>query len=217
MSVFSGSFRNTSTVTKTKAQLISTARRVDVLRLTALLSLTQSSFGNMIFSIIPSSDVNSANRNGTRRTRTLCFGVPATRTAITAELYKGSTMIDAQGVSLTKDGKSGDDAEYFKMVQSATTTYAKVVLTDSTLNGNADTLHDELRISLNYEVWKIKDGGNTAEIVNTTDNLYIRYRPDNVNTFETLTKGATSTISTAAAASPFAKWISFILVLPLPP
>ena len=135
------------------------------------------------------------------------YAIPNNTTAITAELYKGDTMIDAQGVSLTKDGESGDDAEYFKMVQSATTTYAKVVLTDSTLNGNSDTLHDELRISLNYEVWKIKDGGNTAEIVNTTDNLYIRYRPDNVNTFETLTKGATSTISTAALPS---AWSGFV-------
>ena len=135
------------------------------------------------------------------------YAIPNNTTAITAELYKGNTMIDAQGVSLTKDGESGDDAEYFKMVQSATTTYAKVVLTDSTLNGNSDTLHDELRISLNYEVWKIKDGGNTAEIVNTTDNLYIRYLPDNVNTFETLTKGATSTISTAALPS---AWSGFV-------
>ena len=135
------------------------------------------------------------------------YAIPNNTTAITAELYQGNTMIDAQGVSLTKDGERGDDAEYFKMVQSATTTYAKVVLTDSTLNGNADTMHDELRISLNYEVWKIKDGGNTAEIVNTTDNLYIRYRPDNVNTFETLTKGATSTISTAALPS---TWNGFV-------
>ena len=135
------------------------------------------------------------------------YAIPNNTTAITAELYQGNTMIDAQGVSLTKDGKSGDDAEYFKMVQSATTTYAKVVLTDSTLDGNADTMHDELRISLNYEVWKIKDGGNTADIVNTTDNLYIRYRPDNVNTFETLTKGATSTISTAALPS---TWSGFV-------
>lgn len=135
------------------------------------------------------------------------YAIPNNTTAITAELYQGNTMIDAQGVSLTKDGDSGDDAEYFKMVQSATTTYAKVVLTDSTLNGNSDTLHDELRISLSYEVWKIKDGGNTAEIVKTTDNLYIRYRPDNVNTFETLTKGATSTISTSALPS---AWSGFV-------
>lgn len=119
------------------------------------------------------------------------YAIPNNTTAITAELYKGNTMIDAQGVSLTKDGERGKNADYYRLM--VVTEKAEVVM--SSTKSSSGTSYDDvitrtLNIAMTYQIFRIV--GDEASAVNASKSAtgyWLRFRMSSSNSYTDFNNG----------------------------
>lgn len=119
------------------------------------------------------------------------YAIPNNTTAITAELYQGNTMIDAQGVSLTKDGESGKNADYYRLM--VVTEKAEVVM--SSTKSSSGTSYDDvitrtLNIAMTYQIFRIV--GDEASAVNASKSAtgyWLRFRMSSSNSYTDFNNG----------------------------
>jgi len=119
------------------------------------------------------------------------YAIPNNTTAITAELYQGNTMIDAQGVSLTKDGERGKNADYYRLM--VVTEKAEVVM--SSTKSSSGTSYDDvitrtLNIAMTYQIFRIV--GDEASAVNASKSAtgyWLRFRMSSSNSYTDFNNG----------------------------